>query len=193
MPALLILASASPRRAELLGAAGVDFEVIAPEVEEIPGVSEPPQAYSQRVARDKARAVAVLHPGRVVLGADTEVVLGGRILGKPRDEDDARRMLAELAGREHMVLTSVCVIGPPGEEVFTVSTRVRIQADPARIAWYAGSGEPPGKAGAYAVQGLGAAIVTEVHGSYTAVVGLPLPETLAALDRAGVRMPWSRT
>jgi septum formation protein len=187
----LILASASPRRLALLRSAGLSPRVVEPSVPEEPRESEPPEAYVRRVARDKAGAVAARHPTAVIVAADTEVILGARILGKPTDDAHARSLLRELAGREHTVLTAVCILGPRGEEGFCVATRVRIEATPEMIDWYVGTGEPAGKAGAYAIQGAGGALVAEVHGSYASVVGLPLSETLAALARAGVPLAWS--
>jgi septum formation protein len=173
----LILASASPRRAELLRSSGFAFDVEAANVDETPREGEPPPAYTQRVAREKARHVAARHVGGqvIVLGADTEVVLGRRILGKPADEDDARRMLRTLAGHVHEVLTAVVVVGPGRDAAEVVTTRVWFaDMTDAEIDWYVASGEPMGKAGAYAIQGLGARFIPRIDGSWSNVVGLPV-------------------
>ena len=188
-PALL-LASRSPRRADLLRTLGVEFRLIDVEVDETPGRHEAPDAYVRRLAREKARAGQAAAPAASppVLAADTTVVLDGEILGKPLDDADARAMLARLAGRPHEVLTGVAVLDGRGLLVDTVvATRVRFRAlTPAEIAAYVASGEPLDKAGAYGIQGLGGALVERIEGSYSNVVGLPLAETLALLDAAGV-------
>jgi septum formation protein len=172
----LILASASPRRSELLIQAGFEFEVDAADVDERILPDESPGAYVARVALDKAREVAARHPAEaVILAADTTVVAGGEILGKPSDEADAARMLTQLSGSEHEVLTGVVVKGPAGEIADVVKTRVHfIELSAADIAWYIGTGEPEGKAGAYAIQGRGARFVDWIEGSWSNVVGLPI-------------------
>jgi septum formation protein len=183
----LILASASPRRRELLEQLGFTLDVRPAEADETPRAGEPPREYVLRVACDKARAV----PGQIVLAADTAVVLGGMILGKPRDPDDARRMLRALAGVPHEVLTGVCVRSDSTERTVVVAAEVRI--DPltdAQIDWYVSTGEPLDKAGAYAIQGIAGAFVRELRGSVSNVVGLPLAETLGLLRAAGVTLPW---
>jgi septum formation protein len=180
-PPSLVLASASPRRRELLSGLGVAFTVRPVDLDETPRPGEEPRGYVLRLAREKA--AARIAPGELVLAADTIVVLDDDLLGKPRDQADARRMLARIAGREHTVLTGVALLetGETGERrrAETVETsRVRMAAmDEAEIAWYAATGEPLDKAGSYAVQGLGALFVEEVFGNYTNVVGLPLPAT----------------
>ncbi len=191
--ARLILASRSPRRRELLAGLGIPLEVIPAETDEAVRAGEAPEAYVSRVAREKARAVA----GEVVLAADTAVVVGGEILGKPLDAADAARMLRALSGTRHQVLTAVCVRrnlpSPAREREVTVCTVVRFR--PLReeqIEWYVGTGEPLDKAGAYALQGLGGALVESVEGSVSGVVGLPLAESLALLDEVGFPMPWRR-
>jgi septum formation protein len=189
----LVLASRSPRRQELLATLGVPFEVRPAELDEAVREGERPEAYVARVAREKARAVT----GPVVLAADTAVVVGDEILGKPRDAADAARMLRALSGTTHRVLTSVCVrrtVPPPGcEREVTVSTAVRFRPlSDDQITWYVQTGEPLDKAGAYAVQGLGGAFVESVVGSVSSVVGLPLAEALALLDQVGFPMPWRR-
>jgi septum formation protein len=172
---MLVLASASPRRRELLTAAGLDFEVLRVDIDETPARGETPEDHVRRLAREKAGAGRVRRPGTVVLAADTIVVLDDRILGKPRDAEDATRMLRALSGRAHEVLTGVAVSGPAGTVVEVARTRVWFQSlSDAEIAGYVGSGEPRDKAGAYAIQGLGSKFVERIDGSYSNVVGLPV-------------------
>ena len=178
----LILASASPRRAELLRSAGFAFDVAAADVDETPFPGEMAEAYALRVARDKAAAVLSKHrhTGRVVLAADTVVVKNREILGKPKDPADAARMLRLLADAVHDVHTAVVVQASSIERSEIVTTRVRFRAmDEGEIAWYVGSGEPEGKAGSYAIQGRAARFIDHIEGSWSNVVGLPL----AAVDR----------
>lgn len=184
---LLVLASASPRRRELLAGLGLDFRRRPVDVDETPFAGEAAEDYVLRLAESKAESAAPAD-GELVLAADTIVVVDGDLLGKPRDPDDARRMLERLSGREHQVLTGVAVRGPSGEPRLSAveTTRVRfaeLTAD--EIAWYVASGEPLDKAGAYAVQGLGALFVDAVDGNYSNVVGLPLPAVYRLLRRAG--------
>lgn len=187
----LVLASASPRRRDLLGQLGLRFTVAAADLDETPRPNEPPEAYVLRLAREKAQAVAGRFPGAWVLAADTTVVLGTELLGKPRDEAEARDMLSRLSGRTHEVHTGVAVSGR-ADEALVVRTRVTFRTLSAgEIAWYAGTGEPLDKAGAYAIQGKGGFLVAGIEGSPTNVIGLPLVETLALLTRAGVPLPWS--
>jgi len=180
----LILASASPRRRELLQQAGVTFTVIPSNAAEDVLPSEAPAAYALRVAEAKAREVATTHPGSVVLGADTIVVINQTILGKPRDHNDGHRMLRLLSGQVHAVMTAFVVIRSDGQaatrQVVTTTVTFKSLSDE-QIQAYLATGEPFDKAGAYAVQGLGAALVEKVDGSYTNVVGLPLDEVLEAL------------
>ena len=186
----LILASASPRRRELLSQLGITFTVSAADIDETPREGEAADAYVLRLAREKARAVAARHPGAWVLAADTTVALGPQLLGKPRDAEEAKAMLSRLSGRTHEVHTGVALAGRH-EEALVVRTRVTFRAlSSGEIAWYAGTGEPLDKAGAYAVQGRGGFLVAAVEGSPTNVIGLPLGETLALLARAGVPLPW---
>lgn len=173
----LILASASPRRSELLQSAGFAYEVEPAAIDEVPQEGEAPVAYTLRVAREKAETVAARHRGEdvVVLGADTEVVHDRRILGKPSDVADARRMLEMLSGQDHWVYTGVVVIGPGREASEVGSTLVSFSPmTPEEIEWYLESGEPMGKAGAYAIQGLGARFIERIEGSWSNVVGLPI-------------------
>lgn len=185
----LVLASRSPRRRELLLQLGLAPEVRPADTDESVLPGEPPRDYVLRVARDKARAV----PGEVVLAADTAVVLAGEVLGKPRDEADARRMLRALSGTRHEVITGVCVrLGTGALELdAVVSTEVLFtRLSDRAVDWYVATGEPLDKAGAYAIQGTGGAFVAEVRGSVSNVVGLPLVETAALLARAGLELPW---
>lgn len=173
----LILASASPRRAELLTAAGFRFDVVPADVHEAPHPRELPQDYALRVARDKARAIAdkCQDSADVVLGADTVVVAAGEILEKPRDSADARRMLRLLSGTVHDVHTAVVIRERATERSEVVTTRVWFQPlDDAEISWYADSGEPQGKAGGYAIQGRAARFIERIEGSWSNVVGLPV-------------------
>lgn len=188
-PPLLTLASASPRRRELLGALGLALEVRPAHTDETPRPGEAPVDYARRVAREKARAV----DGELVLAADTTVAVDGALLGKPRDEADAARMLRSLSGRSHQVISAVCVRRPAVRLEFDAVTTTEVEVAPlseAVIAWYVGTGEPRDKAGAYAVQGLFGAFVRAVRGSVTGVIGLPLDETLGLLRRAGYPLPW---
>lgn len=154
------------------------FAVRSVDVDETPRNGEPPRDYVLRLAIEKARAQG--HPGEIVLAADTTVVLDGEILGKPVDPEDARRMLARIAGREHTVLTGVALSEPGRERLVADVATSRVRMAPLsreRIAWYVDTGEPLDKAGSYAVQGLGAMFVEAVFGNYTNVVGLPVPAT----------------
>lgn len=187
--ARLILASESPRRRELLAAVGVPFRVIPSGVEETPRTGEPPARFVRRAALDKGEAVAARHPAAFVLAADTIVVSEGRILGKPRDRAEARRMLSRLAGREHKVYTAVCLLsgGSGYRDLGTEVTRVRFRPlTAAEVAAYARTGECDDKAGAYAAQGAGMLLIDRVAGSFTNVVGLPMTRVVAMLARAGM-------
>ena len=181
----LILASASPRRAELLTSAGFTFAVAPADVDETARPGEDPAPYALRVARDKASAAARGAAGEVVLAADTVVVVDGRILGKPRDRADATRMLEALSGRVHEVLTAVVLRHGDAERSEVVTTRVHVSAlTQADIAWYLGTGEWEGKAGAYAIQGQAARYVERIEGSWSNVVGLPIATVHRLLNRA---------
>jgi septum formation protein len=171
----LILASASPRRAELLAAAGFDYDIRPVEVDETPLPGEDPAAYVARLAAEKARALDPAGGDGPILAADTTVVADGRILGKPADAVDARRMLTMLSGREHEVLTGVAL--RLGDRLLCEVARTTVRflpLDPDEVDWYVASGEPADKAGAYAVQGLAARFVDRIEGSYSNVVGLPI-------------------
>ncbi len=181
----LILASASPRRQELLFSAGVSFEVIPSGAEEIGLAGETAGAYVLRLARAKAGEVARQNPGRWVLAADTVVEIDGQTLGKPGDAAEAEAMLTLLSAREHRVITGYCLrrFGTAAQREDTVTTRVTFKTlSPEEIRWYIRTGEPFDKAGGYAIQGKAAFMVKEISGSYTNVVGLPLCEVVAALQ-----------
>lgn len=170
-----VLASASPRRAELLQSAGFSFVVDPVDIDESVRPGEDPESHVRRLARDKAIAGSWRHPGRLVLGADTVVVLDGAILGKPRDDDDARRMLASLSGRVHHVFTGVAVARDRQvrDAVDLSAVTMSVWTD-VEIAEYVATGEPRDKAGAYAIQGRAARFVERLEGSFSGVVGLPL-------------------
>ncbi len=171
----LILASASPRRAELLSAAGFEFRVEPAEVDERRLEGEPVERYVVRLAVEKSLAGAARHPGAVVIGADTAVVVGGEILGKPENDDDAARMLARLSGTSHVVWTGVALTRDGRTASAAEQSSVRFgPLTPEEIGWYIATGEPRDKAGAYAVQGLASRFIESVEGSYSNVVGLPI-------------------
>ena len=192
---MLYLASVSPRRRELLGQIGVPFSTLPTVIDEPPLPNEAAVAYVQRLACAKAQAglASLAVPGTaVVLGADTSVVLGGRILGKPQDRADALAMLTALSGQTHEVLTAVALANSQRCEVRVVSSQVSFRTlSTAEIEAYWASGEPQDKAGSYAIQGLGAVFVRDLHGSFSAVVGLPLCETAALLADFGIPC-WQR-
>jgi nucleoside triphosphate pyrophosphatase len=170
----LVLASESPRRRELLAIAGFQFSVRARPVEEVRRAGETPIQYARRLALEKAAAAAP-RPGEIVLGADTVVVVDDRILEKPADAADARAMLRLLSGREHAVITGICLVHDDGSVSDHASTSVRFAPmSEAEISDYVTSGEPMGKAGAYAIQGLASKFVERIDGCYFNVMGLPL-------------------
>ncbi|AZE03090.1 MULTISPECIES: Maf family protein [Pseudomonas] len=187
----LYLASGSPRRRELLTQIGVPFTAISADIDETPFPDESPVAYVERLARDKAAAgyalIADEPSAACVLGADTAVVLDGRILGKPLDQADAQSMLMALSDREHEVLTAIAVLDGQRCESRVVRSLVRFRAigdDEAARYW--ASGEPCDKAGGYGIQGLAAIFVAGLNGSYSAVVGLPVCETAELLGHFGI-------
>ena len=184
---VLRLASASPRRRELLALIGVPHVVTPAHIDETPGAEEDAATYVSRLARDKAQAVRKLHLDLPVLAADTTVHVDGSIFEKPRDEPDCIRMLSLLSGRRHDVFTGLCVISDAFPSLDCVHTEVefrKISTSEMRAYW--ASGEPHGKAGAYAIQGLGAVFVEKITGSYTNVMGLPVFETARALRHHGI-------
>lgn len=187
----LILASASPRRAELLRAAGIAFDVMPADVDETVDPEETPDGYVRRVAQLKAETIIARAPGRVILGADTIVLTDNQVLGKPVDHDEARRMLRLLSGREHVVITAVCLVNSAAESnrIHTSVARTAVEfapLDDPEIDAYIASGEPMGKAGAYAIQGLASRFVTRIDGSYSNVVGLPVALVYSLCKSAGL-------
>ncbi len=183
---VLCLASASPRRRDLLASIGVAVSVRPSEVDETPYPGEQATAYVTRLAIAKAEA-AMSHTALPTLGSDTAVVVDGAILGKPADADEAASMLGRLSGRTHQVMTAVAVTGPCGVLYRCVSTDVTMRRLTGQeISRYWQTGEPADKAGGYAIQGLAAVFVEEIKGSYSAVVGLPLYETAQLLHQQGV-------
>lgn len=191
----IVLASGSPRRRELLADLGLDCEVAPSRAEEpapLPG--EPPADYAARMAAMKTAEVATRFPDRIVLGADTIVVLGDRIMGKPADDVHALAMLTALSGQTHQVITAFCLM-LPGHDAFTraVATDVDMRTSTeAELRAYIATGEPTDKAGAYAIQGMGTFLVTAIRGSYTNVVGLPVARVLETLVSWGVIVPRER-
>jgi nucleoside triphosphate pyrophosphatase len=184
---VLRLASASPRRRQLLELIGVPHVVTPADIDETPRSAEAGRDYVVRLARDKATAVWSGHRDLPVLAADTTVHVDGHILEKPRDEADCIRMLSLLSGRRHEVFTGLCVISEGSPALAIASAEVEFRKIPhGEMHAYWASGEPQGKAGAYAIQGLGAVFVANITGSYTAVMGLPLFETAEILRRHGV-------
>ena len=193
---MLVLASASPRRQELLRNAGIPFRVYPANIPELPLAEESPRACAERLAREKARAVLRQQPGQLVLGADTIVVVDSEILGKPRDEADAMRMLRLLSGRTHQVITGVCLVGTLRtenqkleagfEDTRSESTLVSMTTLSAEdIHSYVASGEPMDKAGAYAIQGTASRWIPRIEGDYFNVVGLPVALVQRMLQEHG--------
>jgi septum formation protein len=187
---MLHLASRSPRRRELLARLGLSFGVLDLEIPERRAGGEPPEDYVRRVAREKAGAgllEVVAVPGALVIGADTEVVLGDEVFGKPRDAADAAAMLRRLSGRTHRVISAVALVSASREAQAVSVSEVSFDVlDDAEIAAYVASGEPMGKAGGYAIQGGAERFVTRLAGSYSGVMGLPLHETAKLLRAFGV-------
>ena len=184
-----ILASSSPRRRELLAGIGLDFEVRPSNVPEVHNEGEAPEEYVARLSRDKAHAVAGEARESWVIAADTTVLLGDQLLEKPADARDAARMLATIAGRTHTVYTGVTLQNAASDygETRVSESEVRmLPLSAAEIEWYVQTGEPLDKAGAYAVQGIGAMFIDSIHGSYTNVVGLPLAMLFQMLRKAGI-------
>lgn len=191
----IVLASGSPRRRELLADLGLAFEVAPSRAEEpAPLSGEPPTDYARRMAAMKTAEVAARFPDRIVLGADTIVVLGDRIMGKPTDDAHALAMLTALSGQTHQVITAFCLM-LPGHDALTraVTTDVDMRTSTeAELRAYIATGEPMDKAGAYAIQGMGTFLVTAIRGSYTNVVGLPVARVLEMLISWGVIIPRER-
>jgi septum formation protein len=183
----IILASQSPRRADLLKMLGLSFESRPADIDETWRGGEEPGPHAERLAREKAQSIAGREPGAVVIGSDTVVILDGAVLGKPCDPADAVRMLMELQGREHEVATGIAVC--IGSSVLSDVERVRVRFRPfdeVTAAAYTATGEPMDKAGAYGIQGYGATLVERIEGDYFAVMGLPIRRLIALLQGAGL-------
>lgn len=182
----LVLASASPRRQDLLNNLGVQFRIAAADIDETPEQAEPPWELVTRLARAKAAHVQKTAPGAAILAADTVVAVEDEVFGKPRHQEHAMQMWEKLSGRSHQVLTSVCLLYADGVESTTLATDVTFAAvSEEQMREYWQSGEPQDKAGGYAIQGLASAWVTEIQGSFSNVVGLPLYETNNLLKLVG--------
>ena len=184
----IILASASPRRAELLYQIGVKFELVPSEIEERPHPDEAPPDYITRIARAKVIAVARQQESGLIIGADTVVVLDGRLLGKPVDNQEAKSMLKQLSGRWHAVMTGVALYDVESRHEVADYEKTLVKFAPLtdrEIDWYVHTGEPKDKAGAYGIQGLGGLFVDEIAGNYYNVVGLPIPLVYRLARRLG--------
>ncbi len=185
---MLILASASPRRQQLLRNAAIPFEVQPADIDETPLAGESPRDCAERLAREKAITVSRKRPKAYILGADTIVVIGETILGKPRDAADAARMLRLLSGRTHEVITGVCLVDPVAGDAEQASetTRVTVREIPDdEIRDYVATGEPMDKAGAYAIQGIASRWIPSIEGDYSNVVGLPVALVWSMLKKRG--------
>jgi septum formation protein len=185
----IVLASQSPRRAELLRMLGLQIEAIPADIDESYPAGESAAEHAERLAREKAQAVAAAHPDAVVIGSDTVVVIEGELLGKPRDADDAARMLLRLQGRAHEVITGVAVCYGAAARVRSAVERVTVRFRPfgaATARAYAATGEPLDKAGAYGIQGRGSTLVEGIEGDYFAVMGLPICRLMALLAEVGL-------
>jgi septum formation protein len=196
---MLILASASPRRQELLRSVGISFVVQPTDISEIPRPGENPKSCAERLAREKAEVVARRRPGNLVVGADTIVVVNGEMLGKPTDANDAARMLRLLSGRSHQVITGVCLIGPEPrtenrqlrtfEDIRSETTTVFMDSlSDSDIQSYIATGEPMDKAGAYAIQGIASRWIPRIEGDYSNVVGLPVALVYRMLRAHGTEL-----
>ncbi|MBK5260610.1 MAG: septum formation inhibitor Maf [Thermoanaerobaculia bacterium] len=185
----VILASSSPRRRELLASIGVEFDVIPSNVPEEHQPGEAPEEYVARLSRDKAQAIATRHRERWVIAADTTVLYGDQLLEKPKDDADAARMLATIAGKTHIVYTGITLQNEErgyGETRVAESEVRMLPLSTSDIEWYVATGEPLDKAGAYAVQGIGSMFIDSIHGSFTNVVGLPLALLFQMMRKAGI-------
>ena len=184
-----ILASSSPRRRELLTSIGLDFDVVPSHIPEEHQPGEAPEAYVARLSRDKANAIAMKHPSQWVIAADTTVLLGDQLLEKPADKADAARMLSLIAGQTHIVYTGVTLqhVDRQYRETRVAESEVSmLPLSSSDVEWYVATGEPLDKAGAYAVQGIGAMFIESIHGSYTNVVGLPLAMLFQMMRKVGI-------
>ena len=193
MTVRVVLASGSPRRRQLLELIGIEHEVLPSNIDETLRPRETPRRHAERLAREKASAIATREPGKITIAADTIVVIDRKVLGKPRDKEDARRMLSMLSGREHTVITAVAVAR--GRKLRSAVEEVKVKFRRLRedeIDAYIATGEPMDKAGAYGIQGFGATIVDCVNGDYFAVMGLPLARLVTLLRDLGVRYRFGR-
>ena len=182
----IILASQSPRRREMLTLMGLTFQVVVSDVQEVSPPGATPEVLVGHLALQKAQAVAASYPAHCVIGADTIVYIDGKVIGKPKDEADAFRILSLLQGRTHTVYTGVAVLSPKGVDVRHSETKVTFAAmTEEEIRWYIATGEPMDKAGAYGIQGPGGMFVERVEGNYFTVIGLPLPLLYRMLKQAG--------
>jgi septum formation protein len=184
----IVLASQSPRRAELLGRLGLEFEIRPADIDETYIDHEMPADHAERLAREKAVAIAFSEPDALIIGSDTIVIIDSDVLGKPRDREEATSMLMRLSGREHEVYTAVAVVR--GERIESALERVRVRfrrLDRTECEEYVATGEPMDKAGAYGIQGFGSALVESIEGDYFAVMGLPVVRTLELIRRHGWR------
>ncbi|HEX9405666.1 MAG TPA: Maf family protein [Thermoanaerobaculia bacterium] len=194
-PDPIILASSSPRRRELLASIGLEFDVAPSHIPEERREGEAPEEYVARLSREKARAIAQKYPERWIIAADTTVALDDIVLEKPVDADDAKRMLATIAGKTHIVYTGVTLTreNPHSIDTHVATSEVRMLPLTAHdIDWYVATGEPLDKAGAYAAQGAGGMFIESIHGSYTNVVGLPLALLFQMLRKAGIDPLYNR-
>jgi septum formation protein len=189
----IILASRSPRRADLLRMLGLTFETIPADIDETYRAGERPGPHAERLARAKAQAIAARESDAVIIGSDTVVILDGAVLGKPRSQDEAVHMLMQLQGREHEVATgiAVCAEGALRSGVERVRVRFRPFAEDTAAA-YAATGEPMDKAGAYGIQGYGATLVERIEGDFFAVMGLPICRMIELLESAGLAYDFRR-
>ena len=184
---MIVLASQSPRRSELLTQIGIEHSISPVDIDETPGTDEAAEAFVQRIACEKASMGRALHPGKAVLAADTCVVLDGQLLGKPRHEEHAVEMLLSLSDRNHEVLSGVALFSGQGESYRLSRSQVRFRpVSKAEARRYWSTGEPADKAGGYAIQGRGALFIEHIAGSYSGVMGLPLFETGELLAEAGL-------
>ena len=189
----VVLASGSPRRRQLLNLIGIAHEVRPPNIDETMRPRETPRRHAERLAREKASAIAKRDPDLITIGADTIVVINRKVLGKPRDKEDAARMLALLSGREHVVTTAVAV--SRGRKLRSAVEEVRVRFRRLRddeIEAYIATGEPMDKAGAYGIQGYGATIVERIEGDYFAVMGLPIVRLVGLLRDVGARYEFGK-
>ena len=196
MSVRFILASSSPRRRELLGSIGAEFDVIPSHIPEERRESETPEEYVARLSREKAHAISEKHPERWIIAADTTVALDDLVLEKPADAEDAKRMLRTIAGKTHVVYTGVTLTrGKPHYiDTHVATSEVRmLPLTPHDIDWYVATREPLDKAGAYAAQGVGGLFIDSIHGSFTNVVGLPLALLFQMLRKAGIDPLYNRT